>query len=240
MVPFTSSNSLIISETRACRPRYWTRSVMALGKDHTIASHNVAAVWFCITLFTSKTHCSNETSPFWMGSPLKVLNFGILPTTCEVTQGQEFSSCGTDVGHDNCILMPSPRVFSFLSTHHSSSPNIICSSMAMSHSVCTLWPNHTSIDCTFWHNFSIISPSAKFNKVFLSSTLWTTTGSTVICSYNNPMTLPWSVNTGDNGCPLSNSVVKITTLLPLTPIEIGSILSVNDVDIVPCLKLGPR
>ena len=166
MVPHTSSNLLIISDTRTCRPRYWTRSAVAPNKNCTIPSCNVTSVWLCITLFTSKTHCSNETSPFWVGLPLKLLIFGILPTTCEVTLGQEFQHCGTDIGLTNCILMPSPKTFSFLSTYHGPFPNTTHSSVAASHPVCTLWLNHMWIDHNFWHNFWIFSPSAKLAKCF--------------------------------------------------------------------------
>ena len=41
---YTSSNLLIISATRACRPRYQTQSTTALHKDSTIPSLNVASV----------------------------------------------------------------------------------------------------------------------------------------------------------------------------------------------------
>ena len=90
MVPHRSSNLFSISATRACRPRYQTRSATALCKDHTICSLNVAYVWLCITLFISKAHCSNETSPFWVGSLLNVLNFDILPTTWEATMARKY------------------------------------------------------------------------------------------------------------------------------------------------------
>ena len=76
---YTSPNSLIISATRVCRPSYQTQSSMALCKDHAIPSLNITSVWLCITLFTSKTMCSNETSPFMVGSSLKALNFDIHP-----------------------------------------------------------------------------------------------------------------------------------------------------------------
>ena len=102
MVPYTSCNLLIISETRAYRPKFQTRSVMAPHKDHTIPSLSAAS---------SKIHYSNKASPFWVGSLLKALNYGILPTTCEVTLGQEFSHCGTDIGLDNCTLTPYPGHF---------------------------------------------------------------------------------------------------------------------------------
>ena len=45
-----------------------------------------------------------------------------------------------------------------------------------------------------------------------------------------------SVYTGDNGCPLGNSIVKNTTLLPLSPIDIWGMLLVNNIDIMPHLN----
>ena len=65
-----------IFSTMACGPRYQTRSSAPLHKDHTIPSHNVASVWLCITLLTSKTplfkgdlslliRVSTEGANFW-------------------------------------------------------------------------------------------------------------------------------------------------------------------------------
>ena len=138
MGPYNGSRLLIIFETRACGPKYQTRSAAAPHKDHTISSLSVTSVWLCITLLTSKIHCSNETSPYWVGSPLKALNFGILPTTCGVTLQQEFSHHGTDVVLNICTWTPSFRTFSSLSARQSPTPNIICCSVAISHPVCTL------------------------------------------------------------------------------------------------------
>ena len=70
--------------------------------------------------------------------------------------------------------------------------------------------------CNFWHMFTISSPSAKSNKVFLSSVLWTTTCSTVVCSYTRPAIMSRFVYTRDNGFPLRSSIVKLTTLLPIS------------------------
>ena len=60
----------------------------------------------------------------------------------------------------------SPNTFSSLPAHCSPSPSIICSGVVMSHPVCTLQPNHISMDHNILHNFSIFAPSAKTNKVF--------------------------------------------------------------------------
>ena len=138
MVPYAISNLLIISATRACRPRYQMRSAVAPCKDCTILSHNVTSVWLCITLLSSNAHCSNETSSFWVESPLNVLSFGILPTTCEATLEQEILCCGSDIGLGNYMLMPSTDTLSSLPTCHNHSPSIICSGVATLHLVCTL------------------------------------------------------------------------------------------------------
>ena len=116
MVPYISSNLFIISATRACGPRYRTRSAAALHKDHTIPSLNVTSVWLCITILTSIGHCSNETSPFWVEPPLNVLHFGILPATCVATLGQEILHCGSGISLGNCILVPSTDTLSSLHT----------------------------------------------------------------------------------------------------------------------------
>ena len=192
MGPYTSYNLLIISATRACRSRYQTRSAVALHKDYTIPSCNITSVWLCITLLTLKTHCLNETSPFWVGFPLKVLICGILPTTCEATLEQEISHCGSDVRQSNCILVPSTNTLPSLPTQCSPSPTIICLGVAMSQPVCTLWCNNISMDHNFCH---IFFPSAKTNKVFLSSSLWTTISFTVKCSYTSPSIMSGFINT---------------------------------------------
>ena len=70
-----SYNLSVICHTGAYRPRYQTRSAMVPCNDHTIPSLSVDSMWFCIRLFTSNAHCWNETSPFWMESPLNMLNF---------------------------------------------------------------------------------------------------------------------------------------------------------------------
>ena len=58
-----------------------------------------------------------------------------------------------------------------------------------------------------------------------------TIGSIVVCSYTSPTIMSGFVNAGDNGCPLGNSNVGTTTLLLLSPMGIGSMLSVYDVNI---------
>ena len=227
-MPHTSSNLLIISAIRASRPRYWTRSVVALCKDHTIPSHNVASVWLCITLLTSKAYCSSETSLFWVGFSLIVLNFGILPTTCEATLGQEISCCGSDISLSDHLLVPSTDIFSSLPNWCNPSATIICSSIAMSHPVCTLWPNQWWIamfDIAFQY-YHLLQRLTKF----LSSSLWMTIGSTVVCSHTSTTTISEFVNAGDNGCLLRNSSIDYSSLL-LSPIGIGHMLSDNDVDI---------
>ena len=70
----------------------------------------------CITFLTSKANCSNETSPFWVGSPLNVVIFGILPTTCKATLRQEISCCGSNISRGNCVLVPSTNTLSSLPT----------------------------------------------------------------------------------------------------------------------------
>ena len=202
---YTSSNLLIIFATRACRPRYRMMSAMDPHKSHTIPSLSVASVWLCITLLISKAHCSNDTSPFWVESPLNVLNFGILPSTCEVTLGHKILHWGSEIGIGNCMFAPSTDMISSFPTYCKCSPTIICSGVATLHPVCRLWPNHISMYGDVWHNFSIFSPSAKTNKVFLLSSLWITIGSMVVHSHTNPTTMSGLVNAGDNGCPLSNS-----------------------------------
>ena len=74
---------------------------------------------FCITLFTSNTHCSYETSPFWVESPLNMLNFVILPTNWEATQGQEILCCGPGICLYKCVF------FLLLTWFLLSPPNII-------------------------------------------------------------------------------------------------------------------
>ena len=130
----------------------------------------------CVTLYitlplTLKAHFPNETSPFWVESSLNVLNFGILPTTCEAILGQGILCCGSDISLGKCMLMPSTDTLSSLSTQCIHSPAIICSGVATLHHVFTLQPNHISMDHNVLHIFSIFSPSAKTNKVFLSSSL---------------------------------------------------------------------
>ena len=134
--------------------------------------------------------------PFWVGSPLNVLNFGILPTTCEATLAQEIWCCGSDTGLGNCVSVPSTDRFSSLPTLYNPSPTTIFSGVATSHPVCTLWPNHISMDHNVWHYFSIFSPSAKTNNVFLLSSLWMTIGCTVVCSYTNYTYMSGFVNAG--------------------------------------------
>ena len=138
MVPYTSSNLFTISVTRACEPRYATRSAAAVHKDHAIPSLSVASVCLCITLLTSKTHYLNNASPFWVESPLNVLNFDILPTTCEATLGQEILCCGSGICLDNCMLAPSTDTLSSLPTQCNCSPTIICSGVVTLHPVFTL------------------------------------------------------------------------------------------------------
>ena len=152
-VPYTSSNLFIISATRACRPRYQMRSSMAPCKYHTIPSFNITSVWLCITLLTSKAHCSNRTCPFWVEFPLNVLDFGILPTTCEATLEQKILCCVSNIGLGNCMLAPSTDTLSSLSAQYNHSPAIICSGVATLHPVFTLWPNHISMDHNFLHTF---------------------------------------------------------------------------------------
>ena len=72
---------------------------MASCRDCTIPSHNV-------------TYCSNKTSPFWVESPLNVLNFGILPTIWEVTLWQEILHYGSGIGLGNCVFVPSTNTLS--------------------------------------------------------------------------------------------------------------------------------
>ena len=105
MVPYTISNLLIISETRACRPKYQTTSAVTLCKDHTIPSLNVTSVWLCITLLPQKPTVQMRLLPFGWNST-KGIKFQHLPTTCEVTLGQEFSHCGTDSISVHLHLLP--------------------------------------------------------------------------------------------------------------------------------------
>ena len=169
MVPYSSSNLLIISETRACRPKYQTSSAAALHilcKDHTIPSLNVTSVWLCITPFTLKIDCSSETSPFLVGSPLKALNFSILPHYLWGYTGVGILTLWHWHWSQYLCTYTFPRAFSSLSIHYSPSPNIICFGVAMSHPVCTLWLNHISIDHNCLHDSPIFSPSAKLRKCF--------------------------------------------------------------------------
>ena len=78
-VPYMSSGFSIICYTGVCGPRYHTRSAAYPCNEHTIPTHSVTSEWLYNTLFTSNTHCSNETFPFWAVSPLKILNLGVLP-----------------------------------------------------------------------------------------------------------------------------------------------------------------
>ena len=113
---------------------------------NTIPSWYVASVWFCITLLTSKAYYSNETFHFWVESPLNVLDFGIFPTTCEATLGQEILCCGSDISLGNCMLAPSNDTLPSLPTQLNCSPTVICLGVATLHPICTLWPNHILMD----------------------------------------------------------------------------------------------
>ena len=185
-VPYTSSNSFIISATRACGPRYPVRSAVALHKDYTIPILNVPSVWLCITLLALKTHCSNETCPFWLKSPLNVLNFGILPTTCEATLGQEISCYGSGIGLGNCMLVPSIDTLSSLPTQCNHSPIVICLGGTTSHPVFTLRPNHISMNCNVLLNFFNIFTFCNDWQSIPLFQLWTTIGSMVVGSYTSP------------------------------------------------------
>ena len=150
MVPCTSSNLLIISATRACRPGYQRRSAAAPFKDHAIPSLSLTSVWLCITLLTSKAYCSNENFPIWVESPLNVLNFGILPTTCEATLGQDIFYTGSGSGLGNCVLVPSTNTLTSLPTWHNHVLAIISLGVATLHPV---WTNHISIKHNVLHIF---------------------------------------------------------------------------------------
>ena len=174
--------------------------------------------------------------PSGVDSPLNVLNFGILPTTWEATLGQEISHCGSGIDLGDFVFVPSTNTPSSLSTQCNQSPNVICSGVATLHAVFTLWPNHISMDHKVLHNFLISSPSIKTNKVFFSSSLCTTIGSMVVCSYTNQVMMSGFINAGDNACPLSNSYHKTAALLLLSPIRIRGTLSVNDINILTTLE----
>ena len=166
MVPYMSSNLFIISDTGACAPRYQTGSGAALCKDHTIPSLNVTSVWLCITFFTSKANCSNETSPFWVESPPNVLSFSILLTNWEITLGQEIVHCGSDICLGDCMSVPSTNTISSLPTPQNQSPIDTCSGVATLHPIVTLWPNHISMDNNVLH------ASGCFSFFLISSGWW--------------------------------------------------------------------
>ena len=134
------------------------------------------------------------------------------------------------------MLVPSTETLSSLPIQCNWSTSIICLGVPTSHPVFTLWPSHILMDTNVLHNFSILLPPAKTNKVFLSPSLCTTIGSTVVCSYTNPTIMSGFINTGDNACPLCNSNVKTTALLLLSLFGIGCKLSVDDVDIATTSK----
>ena len=162
-MPYTISKLFIISDTRGCRPRYQTRAAAALCKDHIIPSLNVSPVWLCITLFTPKALCSNETSPFWVKSPLNVLNFGILPTTWEATLGQEMLHCGSGIYLGSCVFVPSTDTIPCLPTQCNWYPINTCLGVVTSHPLFTQWSNHFSMDHNVLHIFSMSSLSMKKN-----------------------------------------------------------------------------
>ena len=163
----TGYNLFIISATRACAPRYWTRSAAAPCKDYTIPFLNVTFVWLCITLLISKAHCSNETSPIWVESPLNVLYFGILFTTWEATLGYEISHCGSGIGLGNWIFAPSTDTPSSLPTQHNQSTIIICSGVATSHPVFTLDPKISQWIAKSYIILQYLYLCIKTNKVFV-------------------------------------------------------------------------
>ena len=72
-----------------------TRPAMAPCEECTIPSLRAASMWFCITLLTLNIHCLNETFPFWVGSPLNRLNFGVFLLCWEATLEQDISCIGS-------------------------------------------------------------------------------------------------------------------------------------------------
>ena len=115
-VPYMNSNVFTISDMGVCRPRYQARSAAAPHEDHTIPSLNVTTLVLCIAPYTSKAHCSNETSLFWVEFPLNVMNFGVLPTTWEATLGLEILWCGFGFWLGNCAFVSSTDTLSSLPT----------------------------------------------------------------------------------------------------------------------------
>ena len=186
----------------------------------------------CITLFSSKVHCSNKTSPYWEASPLNVLNFGILPTTWEATVGQEISHCGSGICLGNCVFAPSTNMLSSLPTQCNQSPIVTCLGVATSHPIFTLQSNHILMDCNVLQNFSMSSPSTNSNKVFFLSRFCTTIWSKVICSYSCQVMISEFVNVCYNACPFSSSIMKIMALKLLSIIGIRGTLIVDNVDIL--------
>ena len=70
-----------------------------------------------------------------------MLNFGILPTICDATLGQEISCCGSGIGLGNAVLVPSTNTLSSLPTQCNCSPTIMCSGVATLHPVFMLPDN---------------------------------------------------------------------------------------------------
>ena len=138
--------------------------------------------WFCIKtilfhpsmspLSDFPSHSSLQRSiaqmrlPFWVEPLLNVMNFGNLPTTWEVTLGQEILHCGSGICLGNCVSAPSTDMTSSLPTQHNQSPIKPCSDVATSHPIFTLEPDNISMDHNVLHIFSMSSFS---NKVFFSS-----------------------------------------------------------------------
>ena len=67
----------------------------------------------------------------------------------------------------------------------------------------------------------------KTYKVFFSSCFCTTTGSMVLCSYNSTAMISEFINTGDNACCLSSSIIKNYGSLTTLPSWNHGTLTVN-------------
>ena len=158
--------------------------------------------------------------PFWVESPINVLNFGILPTTWEATLGQEISHCGSGICLGNCMFAPSTHTCFLLSP-----PNVIAVQHAhlcgnIPSNIYTVTQPHLDRP-QFIIYFSMSPPSVKTNKVFFSSSVCTTICSTVVFSYTtSPAMISEFINTRENACPLCNSIIKTTALWLLSLIGI--------------------
>ena len=96
--------------------------------------------WFPImnTLLTSNTHCSNKTFPFWIVSPLKILNLGVSPTIGRETLEKDIPYSGYGTGLNGCTFPSSKDVTSSLPNYLNCSAMDICLGVAISHITVTL------------------------------------------------------------------------------------------------------